>query len=71
MKLFGPVKALRKRNGVVINLIPTYNENTINIEFISERITKIKILVKGKEMNFLQIYAPQTGCSVEEEEEIV
>jgi uncharacterized protein YqeY len=28
----------------------------------------IRILVKEKEMNILQMYAPQTGCSNEEKE---
>jgi hypothetical protein len=35
----------------------------------SGRMIKIRILVNEKEMNILQIYATQTGCSNEEKKE--
>jgi hypothetical protein len=57
-----------KKKLIEIILIPTYGEKVTDTEFISGRKIKIKLLVKVKEMNFLQIYAPQIGCSIEEKE---
>jgi hypothetical protein len=57
-----------KRNGVVITVSPKYAEMVTESESISGRVMKIKILMKQKEMNILQIYAPQTGCSNEQKE---
>jgi hypothetical protein len=46
-----------------------YAEMTTENECISGRVTKIRIPMKEKEMNILQIYATQTGCSKEDYEE--
>jgi hypothetical protein len=48
---------------------PTYEEMVTQNECISGRVMKIGIIMKEKEMNTLQIYAPQMGCNNEEKEE--
>jgi exonuclease III len=62
-------KTVEKRNGVAIIVSPIYTEMVTESECISRRVMEIRILMKGKEMNILQIYAPQTGCSNEKKEE--
>jgi exonuclease III len=58
-----------KRNAVAVIMCQTYAEMVTESESISGRVMKIIILVKEKEMNVLQMYASQTGCSKEEKEE--
>jgi exonuclease III len=68
-KIIWSGETTEKRNGVAIIVSPTYAEMVTDSECISRRAMKIRILMKEKEMNMLQIYAPQTGCSNEQKEE--
>jgi hypothetical protein len=54
-------KTTEKRNRVAIIISPTYAEMVTDSERVSGRVAKIRILVKEKETNTLQIYEPQTG----------
>jgi hypothetical protein len=58
-----------KRSGVAFIVSQTYAEMVTESECISGRVMKIRILMKEKEMNILQLYAPETGCGNEEKEE--
>ena len=39
--------------------------------YISSRIIKLKNLLKGKEMEIIQKYGPQTGCQDEEDDALI
>jgi exonuclease III len=58
-----------KRNGVAIIVSPTHVEMVTQTECISGRVMKIRILMKDKEINLLEIHAPQTECGNEEKKE--
>jgi hypothetical protein len=45
-----------KIHGIAIILCPTYAEKVTNTVFICGRMIKIKLLVQGKEMNYLEIH---------------
>jgi hypothetical protein len=62
-------KTTEKTTGPAIIVNPTYAEMVTDSQYISGSVMKIRILVKEKEMNVLQIHAPQTGCSNEENKE--
>jgi hypothetical protein len=43
-------------------------DKVIQIDYISGRIIKINLLSKGKEIEIIQVYAPQVGCTDVEKE---
>jgi hypothetical protein len=43
-------------------------DKVTQIDYISGRIIKINLLSKGKEIEIIQVYAPQVGCTDVEKE---
>jgi exonuclease III len=52
-----------KRNVVAIILSPEMIDKVTQVDYVSGRIIKINLLSKGKEIEILQVYAPQVGCT--------
>jgi exonuclease III len=57
-----------KKNGVTIILSPEMADKVTQIDYITGRIIKINLLSKGKEIEIIQVYAPQVGCTDVEKE---
>ena len=55
-----------RRNGVGIILDSELKKGVMNVEWISDRIIKIKCEVEDEIINVLSVYAPQVGCKEEE-----
>jgi hypothetical protein len=60
-----------KRNGIAIILSPEIKYIITQIDYISCRITKIKILLKGKETKINQTCALQVGCQDDEKDAFI
>jgi delta-aminolevulinic acid dehydratase/porphobilinogen synthase len=67
-KLIWSGETTEKRNEAAIIVSPTYAEMVTESRCISGKVMKMRILMKDKEMNIMQIYALQTGCGNEEKE---
>ena len=55
-----------KRNGVGVVVRDGLKEE---VEGINDRLMRLKVHVKGRKMEILQVYAPQVGCTAQEKEE--
>ena len=55
-----------KRNGVALIISENIKRKILEVTPVSGRILKISILIDGKAMEIIQIYAPQSGCEEEE-----
>ena len=56
----------RTRNGVGIILAEEYVTNVLNVVWVSDRIMRIKLEVRGVRFNLVSAYTPQVRCEEDE-----
>lgn len=61
----------KKRNGVAIIVAKQLADKVLNVDNVSDRIIKLKIMMEGNILDVVQVYAPQIGCEAEEKEEFI